>query len=330
MNTTLTLSVIAPIYNEERFLESCVASLLKQDFPADDMELLLVDGGSTDQTPRLLDRLQAQYPDMIRVLHNPKRIQSAAMNIGAAAAKGKYLIRVDVHAEYPECYFSKCIALLEKTGSENAGCAWKTDSKTKKGKTIAKLLTSPFGVGGAGFRTGAGSGYVNTVPFGTFRREFYQQIGGFDERLARAEDIEINYRIQKNGGKIYMTDEMHVTYYCRETVHALCKQAFSTGKWIVIAGKLCPGSVRIKYFVPLLFSLSLIFMPLLCFVHPLFRWGFTTELLLYVGLCLYFAWKKTRRLREVLSLAALFPTFHISYGAGSICGIFRVLAKKYD
>lgn len=326
---SILASLIVPIFNEERFIEECVRSLRKQDIPPEQMEFLLVDGASTDGTMAILRRLEAEDPAHIRVLENPKRIQATAMNIGAKNARGKYLVRIDAHASYPENYASTCIRLLEETGAANAGCGWYTTSKSPRGKFIAKMLTSPFGVGGASFRVGGESGWVDTVPFGTFRRDYYEALGGFDERLARSEDNEINYRIRKNGGKIYMTNEIQVTYYCRETVKALAKMAYANGKWNIIAARLCPGSMSLKYFVPLAFVLSLIVMPPLGLLHPLFRWAFTAELLLYLGLSLFFAWKKTRRPGELLYVAFLFPAFHIPYGLGSLAGVFRVLSGVY-
>ena len=324
MSNSLKLSVIVPIYNEERFIETCVASLLAQDFPQEEMELLLVDGASTDRTPELLEKLAREHPSVIRVLQNPKRIQSAAMNLGAKAARGAYLIRVDAHADYPADYFSRCIALMEETGAQNVGCVCRTVGRTEMGECIAMLLTSPFGVGGSAFRTGK-SGWVDTVPFGTFRKDYYESIGGFDERLARSEDNEINYRIRKNGGKIYMTADMATTYYCRETVSALGRMAFANGKWNVIAAKLCPGSMSLKYFVPLAFVLSLLVMPLLCLVHPVFCWLFAAELALYLGLSLYFALQKTHEFKKLLRLWLLFPAFHIPYGVGSLAGLGSLL-----
>lgn len=329
MSASLKLSVIVPIFNEERFIEECVASLLQQDFPREEMELLLVDGASTDRTPELLSALAEQYPNTIRVLQNPKRIQSAAMNLGAKAARGTYLIRIDAHASYPANYFSRCVSLMEETGAQNVGCVCNTQGRTPKAQVIAMLMTSPFGVGGSAFRTGGESGWVDTVPFGTFRKDYYESIGGFDERLARSEDNEINYRIRKNGGKIYMTTEMAVTYYCRETVGALAKMAYANGKWNVIAAKLCPGSMSLKYFVPMAFVLSLIVMPLLCLVHPIFCWLFAAELVLYLGLSLLFALKKTHNFKKLMFLWYLFPAFHIPYGVGSLAGLWALLTGRY-
>ena len=122
-----------------------------------------------------------------------------------------------------------------------------------------------------------------------------------------------------------MTDEMAVTYYCRETVSALGRMAFANGKWNVIAAKLCPGSMSLKYFVPLAFVLSLIVMPFLCLLHPVFCWLFAAELALYLGLSLYFALQKTHEFKKLLRLWLLFPAFHIPYGVGSLAGLGSLL-----
>lgn len=327
---SILVSLIVPILNEEEFIEDCVRTLQKQDIPAEQVEILLVDGNSTDTTMEILKKLEAEDPQHIRVLKNPKRIQAAAMNIGAKHARGTYLVRIDAHAIYPENYVSTCISLLEKTDSVNVGCTWSTASKTPVGNRIAKVLSSSFGVGGAKFRIDAESGYVDTVPSGTFHKDFFHKIGGFDERLARSEDNEINYRIRKQGGKIYMTNDIHVTYYCRNTVKSLGKMAFANGKWNVIAAWLCPGSMSLKYFVPLVFVLSLIGMPFLSLMWSPLWIAFAGELLLYAALSLYSAWQKTQSFLETLRVACLFPAFHVPYGIGSIGGIFSVLFdKKY-
>ena len=125
-----------------------------------------------------------------------------------------------------------------------------------------------------------------------------------------------------------MTSDVLVTYYCRDTVRELAKMAFNNGKWNVIAAKLCPGSMSLKYFVPLAFTLSLIVMPFLCLLHPFFCWAFSFELFLYILLSLFFSGKKSSLFLDVIKTACLFPAFHISYGIGSIFGIFDILINR--
>lgn len=325
---TILVSLIVPILNEETFIESCVRSLRAQDIPAEQMEILLLDGQSTDGTPEILSRLAAEDPAHIRVIPNPGRIQSAAMNLGARNARGKYLVRIDAHAEYPANYVSTCIRMLEEKQAVNAGCSVKTVARTDMGKVIAMLMTSPFGVGGSQFRTGAKSGYVDTVPFGTFRKDDFLRLGGFDERLTRNEDNEFNNRILQSGGKIYMTSRVQSTYYCRETAKELGAMAFANGKWAVIAAKICPGCMSVKYFVPLLFTLSLVGMPVLSCLWGGFAALFGLELAAYGLLALLSALQKTRRFCQLVRLICLFPLFHICYGAGSLAGFWALIRKK--
>lgn len=328
MGDVVDLTAVIPILNEEDHIEQCVESLMCQDYPLDKVEILLVDGCSTDKTPEKLEQLQQRHPSLIRVLNNPQRIQAAAMNIGMRHARGAYLMRLDAHAEYPETYFRTCIDLLNTKDAQNAGCGWITTAKTKTGRLIAKVLSSSFAVGGSSFRVDAESGYVDTVPFGTFRTAYLKEIGGFDERLARSEDNEINYRIRKRGDKIYLTNEIHTTYYCRDSISSLAEQAYANGKWNVIAAHLCPGSMSPKYFVPLTFVASLIVLPILARVRPRFWAVLGAELTLYFTLALYSSLSQTRDLREVVRMIWLYPSFHIPYGIGSIVGLWDVLTKR--
>ena len=113
------ISVIIPVYNEERYIDGCVQSMLEQDYPKESMEWIFVDGMSKDATKRILTEYQSRYPALIRVLDNPDKTVPYAMNAGIRAAKGAYIIRLDAHAEYAQDYFSKCVELLERTGADN-------------------------------------------------------------------------------------------------------------------------------------------------------------------------------------------------------------------
>ncbi|MDE5766902.1 MAG: glycosyltransferase family 2 protein, partial [Clostridia bacterium] len=256
------VSVVMPILNEEKYIENCINSLLMQDYPADCMEWIFVDGCSTDRTLEILNEFYTKYPHLIKILNNPKRIVPCAMNIGIAASTGKYIIRLDAHAEYATDYISKCVECLNTVDADNVGGVAQTKSKGFTGNAIAKMLSSKFGVGNSQFRTNGKSGYVDTVPFGAFRREVFSQYGGFDERLVRNEDNEINYRIRKNGGKVYLSDDINLTYYCRDSVKGISAMAKSNGTWNVITMKLCPGSMGIRHFIPFTFVLSIILLVL--------------------------------------------------------------------
>lgn len=322
------ISVILPLYNEEKYIESCVKSLLRQDYPKEKMEWIFVDGNSTDRTVEILKSYQCRYSNLIKILNNPDKTVPYAMNIGIKNSTGKYIIRLDGHAEYNDDYISKCVHYLDTTDADNVGGIAITKSSNFTGNAIAMILSSKFGVGNSQFRTGGKSGYVDTVPFGAFRREVFERLGGYDVGLTRNEDNEMNYRIRANGGKIYLSDEIVFSYYCRDSVQGIVNMAVQNGYWNVVTMSSCPGSMGVRHFMPLLFLLSLIFLPLLGLIHEYFFFFLGIELLLYVLLGLFFAIKSSAKIYYIPFVFILFPVFHIAYGLGSLFGLIRVLCNS--
>ena len=329
MSEKIQVSVVMPVYNEEAYIDQCVQSLLLQDYPLDDMEWIFVDGNSKDKTVEILNRYAEQYPNLIRIYQNPHKIVPYAMNIGIEASKGIYIIRLDAHADYAPDYISKCVYYLQKTDAENVGGVAETKSHGFVGNAIAKMLSSKFGVGNSHFRTNGSSGYVDTVPFGAFKREVFRKYGGYDERLVRNQDNEMNFRIRKNGGKIYLSDDIHLSYYCRDSIRGIAQMAKKNGMWNVITMKLCPGSMGLRHFIPLAFLLSVLALAIFRIFHWRFALLLGAELLLYGVLDVLFSVRCGCSAKERLLLILLFPVFHLSYGFGSILGLFRLCTKKY-
>lgn len=325
----IIVSVVTPVYNESKYIDKCIKSLLEQDYPMNNMEWIFVDGNSTDDTVERIKKYQAQYPKLIKIKSNPKKIVPYAMNIGIASSKGKYIVRLDAHADYKEDYISKCVYYLDNSDAENVGGMAETKANGFVGNCIAKMLSSRFGVGNSEFRTNGKSGYVDTVPFGAFRREVFSKYGGYDERLVRNQDNEMNYRIRKNGGKIFLSDDIHLSYYCRDSIKGISDMAKKNGLWNVITMKLCPGAMGIRHFIPLVFVLSIIVLGALGLFLRFFWWLLFIELCLYLTLDIIFTIRISSSIRELLIILILFPIFHISYGVGSLKGIVKQFSKEY-
>lgn len=323
------ISVVMPVYNEEKYIENCIDSLLLQDYPQACMEWIFVDGMSSDRTRELIGAYIEKYPKLIKLLSNPNKTVPYAMNIGIKEARGKYIIRLDAHADYNKDYISKCVYYLDTTDADNVGGVAETKSKGFVGNAIAKMLSSRFGVGNSEFRTNGESGYVDTVPFGAFRREVFEKWGGYDERLTRNQDNEMNYRIRKNGGKIYLSSDIKLSYYCRDSIKGISDMAVKNGMWNVITMKLCPGSMGVRHFIPLAFLLSLIILPIAGIIYHPIWWLFASEMALYFTLDCIFSAKQASGLKEFFLLVLLFPIFHITYGAGSLKGILKLFSKEY-
>lgn len=332
------ISVIVPVRNEERYIRDCVKSIFDQDYPVDKMEVIFVDGQSTDRTVSILTELKREYPQIV-VTENPQKIAPCAMNIGIRMAKNDIIVRLDAHAEYARDYLRLCVETLLTQDCDDAGGCAITKGRGYLGGVIAEVLSTPLGVGNSSFRIGAKSGYVDTVPFGCFRKSLFNRIGLYDERLVRNQDSELSHRIIKHGGKIYLNSDIKFTYYCRNTFRGLARYAYLNGLWNVITMYLIPGSMRLRHFVPLFFVLSLIGLPMLillsAFLLPawcgfLVGGAFVVELMAYFSLVALFSLKIARKKGTgAFAVAAfVFPLFHISYGMGSLMGFAKLRAFK--
>ncbi|MBI4488808.1 MAG: glycosyltransferase family 2 protein [Deltaproteobacteria bacterium] len=245
------VSVIIPCLNEQGFVGSCIKSVLANDYPGEFMEVIVVDGRSTDHTRE--EVLQAAENDnRVRLLDNPSKTQAYALNIGIKAARGQYILRMDAHAVMASDYIRRCITLLETTGADNVGGPYITlpQGNSLQAKIVAALTSNWIIVGGSSFRSTDYEGYADGAGFGAYPKRIFDKIGLFDERLRRSEDNEFNARIRKNGGRIWLTPRVKVYYYSRSTLFGLFKQAFETGKWNVLALILAPHAFQLRHQAP--------------------------------------------------------------------------------
>ncbi len=322
------VSVVIPVFNESEFLPDFLNSLLCQDYPADQMEYIFVDGISTDDSVQIINRTMEKTGRNYRITTNPNRTAPYAMNIGIKAAKGDIIVRLDVHSEYPDNYVSKCVYYLQNTDAANVGCPRLIRGKGFWGECIEQVYTSRFGVGASSYRLG-NSGYkeinnteyTTSVSLGTFYRSLFEKIGYFDVRYPRAEDNEINYRIRKSGRKVLLFKDIHTIYYSRSSVSGFIKMAYGNGLSIGRLYRGEPKAVGIKYLPPALFVISLaIGSVVLCGKKSVLKMLFLLEIFIYGTLDIYSCITSDLRLMQKLVTLLLFPAFHISYGIGIING----------
>lgn len=316
-----TVSIIIPVLNEEKYISVCIDSLLNQTYPIDKMEIIVIDGCSTDNTVKLCESFMSRAN--IRVLSNPQKKTTYALNQGIKESTGRYIIRIDAHANYAKDYVEKCVSYLQTMDIENVGGIAITKGKGKMGSAIACMLSSKFGVGGSGFRTDAVSGYVDTVPFGAFRKELFDKIGYFNHNLPRSEDNDINARIRSTGGKVWLANDIHFTYYCRDTLSGILKMALQNGNALFRTLAENPRAMSIRHFIPFGFFISIVLLPIGMLFTPIAGVLLGAELLAYGLLDIYFSFKGENR-KYTKILLWLYPLFHITYGLGSFLGLIAV------
>jgi glycosyltransferase involved in cell wall biosynthesis len=320
----ITVSVIVPIRNEERYISACLQSLLDQTYSSEAYEIVVVDGRSSDRSKDIVEEFEGSYGN-VRCLDNPAAIAPAAMNIGIRNSRGAFIIRADGHNFYPKDYIANCVKYLQETGADNVGGPWRTvpSGNSFGSKIVAAILTNPFGVGDSRFRTSNFEGFVETVPFGAFRRGLFDRVGMFDEKLVRNQDNELNARIRSAGGKIYQTPALTTEYHPVGSVGALLKQTYKTSQWHIFSVRQNSSAMGVRHFVPAVFVLLLMTLIAGAFWTTQCLIGLVVILFVYLLAGTYFAFRRSRgwglSVRCALPLFCLL--FHIAYGLGTIAGL---------
>jgi glycosyltransferase involved in cell wall biosynthesis len=328
------VSVVVPCFNEVKNIRSCLDSVVANDFPKDQLELLVVDGQSDDGTREIVLEFSKRY-SWIRLLENVRRITPVAMNIGVQAAEGQILIRMDAHTVYPSNYISGLVAWLIKSKADNVGgiSIVKPGDQSAKAHAIAYALSHPWGVGNSHFRIGAAEPkWVDTVPFGCYWKEMFDTIGLYNEALIRNQDDELNHRLIKQGGRILLVPEIASFYTARESLQKLWTMFYQYGYFKPLAVRAIGTVMTTRQLIPSFFLLCTICAAILA------PWSDAMAVLFTAIIIAYAAIDLTVSLRAAIERGrgcglwsmVVFPILHISYGIGYAHGIldFLVLRKS--
>ena len=313
LSASPAISVILPVLNEEPHLEESVSAILSQDYRGV-FEIILALGPSQDRTNEIASSL-AVRDKRIKLVNNPTGKTAAALNLAIASSQSSVIVRVDGHAKIPSNYLSVAIQILRETGAVNVGGVMAAEGVSRFEKAVARAMRSPLGVGASRFHTGGSAGEVDTVYLGAFRREAIISAGGFDERYTRAQDWELNYRLRKNGGKIYFDPRLYVTYRPRPNLFKLAKQYFQYGKWRRVVSRSHSGTINLRYLAPPFALAGTIFSVIFgLLISPLFY----LPAAVYGGFVLLSSLLVAKSVSEYFSLLAIIPTMHFAWGAGFI------------
>jgi len=319
------VTVIMPVLNEAAFIRQSLGAVLSQDYLVNRMEILVVDGGSTDGTQSIAQEILRDYP-LARLLTNPHRIQAAALNIGILAAQGDIIVRIDGHTLIAPDYVSACVRLLVEGKADNVGGMMRPVGTTYVGQGIALATSSPFGIGGSKFHYSEREQYLDTVYLGAYWRKTFDQIGLYDEAVNINEDYELNYRLRQAGGKVLLSPAIQSTYTPRSSLSALWRQYFIYGRQKVRTLRKYPASLRWRQIIAPLFVGSLFGSLILTICGVYARWLFAfivgCYLLANLVASTIIAGCKGWRYWPILPL--VFASIHLAWGLGFWYGLVLI------
>lgn len=325
------VSIIVPCYNEEKTIGTLLAAVYAQTYPRDKIEVVIADGMSTDDTRSQIAIFVRTNPGLrIEVVDNTKKTIPSGLNTAIAAAQGDIIVRLDAHSAPRPDYVELCVAGLEAGLGVNVGGVWEIQPGGAgwMAQAIALAAAHPLGVGDASYRFTETAGEVDTVPFGAFRKELVDQIGGFDESLLANEDYEFNVRIRKNGGKVWLNPNIRSIYFARHNLTELARQYWRYGYWKVRMLWRYPKTLRYRQALPPMFVLSIFLLGVLSIWSNLAGSFLGLQVVSYASALLVVAAFMAIRKRSawlLLGVPLAMATMHVSWGSAFLWSLVRLL-----
>lgn len=319
------VTVVIPALDEEGSIGGCLDSVLAQDHP--DIQVVVVDGGSRDRTAQIV-REYARRDPRVELVDNPRSTIPRSLNIGLAAARGRWLVRVDGHSTVPSAYVRTLVTHLRTGRWEGVGGRKDGVGSTRAGKAIAAALASPFGVGGSRYHYADRMQPVDHVPFGAYPTSLLRELGGWDERLEANEDFELDYRIRKRGGKLLLDPGVAIAWHCRQSIGDLFRQYRRYGRAKAWVARIHPASLRLRHLGPPVLVAAMVAAVVLAIR---WQWLPAAVLLPYLVALGVATAVTARRIDDRAARPVLAPAFaamHLGWGIGFWLGLGDLLAGR--
>ncbi len=327
----MTLSIICPTYNEERYIAQTIESFISQQHTSFDLEILICDGRSTDRTREIVTNYANTFPN-IHLVDNPQRKTPFAFNAGLHAASGEYIAILGAHTKYADNYLQVCYDELIASGS--VGCTGRVITRAAYDNYEAKLsewvMLSSFGVSTSSFRS-MREGYVNSVNFPVFKKQALVDLGGYDTKLERNQDNDMNQRLLDAGYKLFCTWKTKCHYRPPANLRQLFKYGYRSGFWNAKSVMVHARSMRLHHFIPFVFTTGVLFASFFglaecLLLHTNWLWsvlGIVVSIHMLIGMIYAARSLKYEYDGRKIVLPFLFFAFHFSYGWGTLRGFLK-------
>lgn len=307
------VTVLVPARNEEQSIKACLDSILAQTYSA--LQVVVVDGMSDDRTEAVVREIAERDPRVELVVDEKGTIPSA-LNVGLAAARGTWLVRVDAHSRVPDAYVERAVSRLRQGGWGGVGGRKDGRGDCAAGRAIAAAMQSRFGVGNSTYHHGTVERLVDHVPFGAYPVSVARSVGGWDERLRANEDYEFDYRVRQSGRSLLFDPALVIDWQSRQSVPDLARQYYRYGRGKVDVAALHPRSMRVRHALPPAFAVYLAAAGLVATRRPR-----TAAIMLapYAAALAVASTNTARRLEtreERLDVPLAFLAMHVCWGVG--------------
>tara|TARA_Y100001935_G_C17311532_1_gene516840 strand:- start:6162 stop:7205 length:1044 start_codon:yes stop_codon:yes gene_type:complete len=330
------ISILIPCRNEEHYLGDCIQAILDSDYPDEKKEIIVADGESDDKTLVIAKEFETKH-NIVKVFNNPKKILAAGWNVGIRNSTGEILIAANAHATIERDHLMKCVENLENSGADCVGPALVTHPQDTNllGKSIATMMSHPFGVGDSTFRTGTSSQepiWVDTLHLGAYKKEVFEKVGLYNEELTRSQDKELHNRLLKYGFKMLLVPTMKVHYYTRSNPKGFFQYGFLNGYWVSKPWSLGTSIASLRHLVPMFFVITLILSFSLSSITNILIYIFFSALFSYLSLVVLASLhvvSQKKDLRYLITMPIVFCSYHITYGLGTTYGaVLAILSKR--
>lgn len=326
LRTLPFISIIIPTKNEEKHISACIQSLEESDYPKDGFELIVIDGGSTDNTINVIRKMQKKYAN-IRLICEKEANTSVGRNIGLKNATGELIINFSSHAIAEKNFIKVLSTKLHNSENDIAGVGCKDKIPPDQSSRVARCIESVTNtkLGGSLMHQQMEfhkEDFADSISFTAYKRNVLEKVGFFDPTIPSGDDAELNLRLKKAGYNLLYTPDTCVYRYKREKVTDFFWQMFNYGRSRMRINQKHSESLNFVYAMPMLFILYLFMFPIVILLNnSVLLTAWVSVLFLYLLLVTGFSVMLSLRKRNLplfIVCATLYIVEHFAYGSGLI------------
>ncbi len=308
------VTIAIPLLNEARLLPGLLDRLSAQTWPRTAMQVILVDGGSEDETRQIARAAASEFPNIL-LITNPARLAAAGLNLALMLAAGDFFLRLDARSRPAPDYVERCVAYLQSNSWGGVAGPQVAVGVNRAGRAAALALNHPLGAGGPSYRRAQTPIESDTLYLGAYPTALLREIGGWDDSFAANEDYELNLRLRESGRRLLVAPDIRVQYIARDSLRELAGQYARYGSWRAVTWRKHPTAMRLRHFTPAGWGAGLMLGLLMLPLNP---WPLALILLPYLAIITLTACRLSVghdwQLFPRVWLA--FPTIHLAWAAG--------------